>query len=254
MQEQLRLLGYACEVAIDGEQALTMWRNGQDTSAMPGRYAMLLTDCHMPNLDGFELTAAIRQSEPDGSHLPIIAITANAMQGEAERCHERGMDGYLCKPLRMHELGDMLGRWLPLAPFNTSSNLQPEDEPANTDAGSAQVDAPFAVWNPSTLTKLVGSNPAVHQRLLQKFLINAQTQCTQIETAMAADDLLTLTRVAHTLKSAARSVGALALGELCQCLENAGIAQDHVACHTDVMALPGTLAAAAQCISAYLAA
>jgi len=107
MQEQLRLLGYACEMAQDGAIALAMWH------ANPKRYALLLTDCHMPHLDGFGLTAAIRAAEPPGTRLPIIAITANAMQGEAQRCREGGMDDYLSKPLRMNELAPMLEQWLP---------------------------------------------------------------------------------------------------------------------------------------------
>jgi CheY-like chemotaxis protein len=72
----------------------------------------------MPNLDGFGLTEAIRQAEPHGTRLPIIAVTANAMQGEAQRCRERGMDDYLSKPLRMTELAPMLEKWLPAARGN----------------------------------------------------------------------------------------------------------------------------------------
>jgi CheY-like chemotaxis protein len=105
MQEQLRLLGYVCECAADGALALTLWRSG--------RFALLLTDCHMPNMDGYELTAAIRREESPGSHLPIIAVTASAMQGEDQRCRDAGMDDYLCKPLRLDELGPMLSKWLP---------------------------------------------------------------------------------------------------------------------------------------------
>jgi CheY-like chemotaxis protein len=81
--EQLNLIGYAAEAAEDGAIALKKWRTG--------RYALLLTDCHMPNMDGFELTAEIRKGETPGKRFPIIAITANAMQGEAERCRERGI-------------------------------------------------------------------------------------------------------------------------------------------------------------------
>ncbi len=103
MQEQLRLLGYRCETAADGVLALELWRSG--------RYALLLTDCHMPNMDGFELTATIRREQT--THLPIIAVTANAMQGEDRRCRDAGMDDCLCKPLRLHELGPMLSKWLP---------------------------------------------------------------------------------------------------------------------------------------------
>jgi PAS domain S-box-containing protein len=112
MQEQLRLQGYACEVAEDGALALALWQNN------PGRYALLLTDCHMPNLDGFGLTQAIRAQEPAGTRLPIIAVTANAMQGEGQRCRERGMDDYLSKPLRMLELAAMLDKWLPVSSFS----------------------------------------------------------------------------------------------------------------------------------------
>ena len=108
MQEQLRLLGYTCEIAADGAIALQMWQ------ANRRRYALLLSDCHMPNLDGFGLTQAIRLAESGGTRLPIIAITANAMQGEAQRCLARGMDDYLSKPMRMTELAAMLQKWLPV--------------------------------------------------------------------------------------------------------------------------------------------
>jgi CheY-like chemotaxis protein len=105
ISEQLHLLGYAVEIAEDGVQALKKWRCG--------RYALLLTDCHMPNMDGFELTSAIRAEESAPNRLPIIAVTGNAMQGEAQRCLAAGMDDYLSKPLRMQELGAMLSKWLP---------------------------------------------------------------------------------------------------------------------------------------------
>ena len=107
IQEQLHILGFRTEVAADGLIALEMFRSG--------RYALLLTDCHMPNMDGFELTAAIRKAEPEGTRLPIIAITANAMKGEFKHCLEGGMDGYLSKPLRLNELERTLAKWLPLA-------------------------------------------------------------------------------------------------------------------------------------------
>ena len=106
MQAQLRLLGYACDIAEDGLVAHGLWRSG--------RYSLLLTDCHMPVMDGFELTALIRQQEPAGTRLPIVAVTANAMLGESARCLAHGMDDYLCKPLRLDDLKLLLQRWLPL--------------------------------------------------------------------------------------------------------------------------------------------
>jgi PAS domain S-box-containing protein len=242
MQEQLRLLGYTCEMAEDGAIALQMWQ------ANPGRYALLLSDCHMPNLDGFGLTEAIRTTEPAGTRLPIVAVTANAMQGEAQRCRERGMDDYLCKPLRMHELRDKLEKWLP-----RSARSMAVAEPALAALVAGDVDNhALAVWNPDTLTDLVGDNPAMHRRLLGRFLTNAETQVAEITTGAAAKDTANLAGVAHTLKSAARSVGALRLGERCQSLETAGRAGDAQACSALAAGLAAEFATTAAEINGHL--
>jgi CheY-like chemotaxis protein len=102
--QQLGLLGYAGEIASDGAEALRMWRRGS--------YAMLLSDLHMPHLDGYDLVAAIRREEPEGAHLRVIALTANALRGEADRALAAGMDGYLTKPVPLATLRDVLERWI----------------------------------------------------------------------------------------------------------------------------------------------
>ena len=224
MQEQLRLLGYTCEVAEDGVQALAMWQSGHATGTP--RYALLLTDCHMPHLDGFGLTDAIRQAEALDERLPIIAVTANAMQGEAQRCRDAGMDDYLSKPLRMSELAPLLAKWLPLS---------------------------TPIWSATSLQDLVGDNPALHKRLLEKFLRSAQQQVTELLAACAVNDAPTVQAVAHPLKSAARTVGALALGELCQALETAGRAGDTAACTQLAVDLAPALHAASVKINGHLA-
>jgi len=105
IQRQLRLLGYDVELRGDGEAALEAWRQRD--------FAAIITDCHMPRMDGFQLTAAIRAEEAGGDrHIPIIALTANAMTGEAERCIGAGMDFYLAKPVEMGRLKDALDRLL----------------------------------------------------------------------------------------------------------------------------------------------
>jgi CheY-like chemotaxis protein len=224
MQEQLRLLGYTCEVAEDGVQALAMWQSGHATGTP--RYALLLTDCHMPHLDGFGLTDAIRQAEAPDARLPIIAVTANAMQGEAQRCRDAGMDDYLSKPLRMSELAPLLAKWLPLS---------------------------TPIWSATSLQDLVGDNPALHKRLLEKFLRSAQQQVTELLAACAVNDAPTVQAVAHPLKSAARTVGALALGELCQALETAGRAGDTAACTQLAVDLAPALHAVSVEINGHLA-
>ena len=230
--EQLRLLGYASEAAVDGVQAMAMWRTG--------RYALLLTDCHMPNMDGFELTEAIRQAEPAGTRLGIVAITANAMQGEAQRCLARGMDDYLSKPLRMQELAPMLHKWLPLARQYLPA--------AQADIQPTQLQ----VWDASTLGEMVGDNPALHKRLLEKFLASAEQQVQSIVLASDAGDFNAAADVAHALKSASRMVGALQLGELCEQLETAGSASDSAACQTLGANLAQTLAQARLHITEHL--
>src|SRR5262249_23277255 len=105
LRRQLNRLGYACEIAEDGIAALALWRSKA--------YALLLTDCHMPNLDGFGLTAEIRRTEAGGKRTPIVAIPANVLQGEAERCLAAGMDAFLPKPVDMATLRTTLARWMP---------------------------------------------------------------------------------------------------------------------------------------------
>ena len=243
MQAQLGLLGYTSESAEDGAVALQMWHAGLNQ-----RYALLLTDCHMPNMDGFALTEAIRQAEPHGTRLPIIAVTANAMQGEAQRCMERGMDDYLSKPLRLEELGQMLNRWLPLL-------TSPADEVQSSvpaPMGAASTDA-LSVWDAAALGQLVGDNPAMQRRLLEKFLLNAQQQVSAVVAAAAEGECAAVADVAHTLKSAARTVGAMLLGELCQAMETAGRASDAPVCTALAHDLPLAMAAAAAAIEQHLA-
>lgn len=255
MQAQLNLLGYTAEVAEDGIAALEMWRNGS--------YALLLTDCHMPNMDGFELTAAIRQAEPESIRLPIIAVTANAMQGEIQRCLDRGMDDYLSKPLRLKELKSMLDKWLPLTAEITPIarneavvafpiNHANDEIESNIRMDESLPDS-LAIWDTTTLPSLVGDNPARNHRLLEKFLHSAQEQVSAISTAALTGESGMVADIAHKLKSAARTVGAIQLGELCQQLETAGRAADKQTCGTLAEHLGKTFYAAADLIKARIA-
>ena len=108
IQRQLTLLGHAMETAEDGVQALALWR--------AGGHGLLLTDCQMPEMDGIELAHSIRAAEVaagDGTRLPIVAITANATENEAQRCLSAGMDGTLAKPVSLADLRRVLDRYLP---------------------------------------------------------------------------------------------------------------------------------------------
>ena len=204
LTRQLALLGYTADIACNGREALDWWRRGH--------YALLLTDLHMPRMDGYELTVAIRQAEAAQQHMPIIALTANALKGEARRCLALGMDDYMTKPVQLVDLKAMLGKWLPPALGSAPTGQLPR---------SVDSIAPPAV-DVRVLEALVGDELQVVAGLLQDFRIAAADAATQMRNACQADDAAELASVAHRLKSSARSVGALLLGELCEGLEEAG--------------------------------
>ena len=102
----LERLGLGADVASDGHEAV------QSYVRQP--YAVILMDCQMPELDGFEATAQIRAREGTGRRTPIVAMTASAMRGDRERCLEAGMDDYISKPITIESLYAVLERWLSL--------------------------------------------------------------------------------------------------------------------------------------------
>jgi CheY-like chemotaxis protein len=225
MLEQLRLLGYTAECAQDGEEALALWRSG--------RFDLLLTDCHMPNMDGYDLSETIRRREPAASRMPIIAVTANVTKGVKEYCLARGMDDCIAKPLRMQVLTDILLKWLP-----ASAPTKPQR---------------WTGWDPAVMPGLMGGSPAMHHRLWAKFLTTARDHVQQIAIAAAQADVCGVAGEAHKLCSSARTVGAPGLGDLCEALEAAARAGDMAACSALAQELPLVFAAAAEAIEAHIA-
>jgi PAS domain S-box-containing protein len=203
---QIEMLGFAAELADDGVEALRLWRAGQ--------YALLLTDLHMPNMDGYALAAAIRREEAQRGlalpkRIPIVALTANALRGEATRAEAVGMDEYLTKPLQMKLLKAALRRWLTQDAADSAPDEQP-DPPRAAQALDAGV-----------LKGLVGEDPEIVREFLADYRTSARRLATELHTARAANDMRQIGIIAHKLKSSSRSVGAIALGDVCAELENA---------------------------------
>ncbi|MEO7057291.1 MAG: MHYT domain-containing protein [Caldimonas sp.] len=209
---QLALLGYAAEVAADGAAALEAWQRGG--------HGLVLTDLHMPELDGYGLAAAIRAAEgaaPAAPRVPIVALTANALRDEAARVSAAGMDEYLTKPIRLAVLGAALERWLPRS--HGDDAVDPFVGQVATASTSASLSRP--VVDVEVLKSLVGDDMATVHEFLAQFLDAARVQAAEIVASSLAEDDVRVGLVAHKLKGSSRSVGAIGLGHLCAELEDA---------------------------------
>jgi PAS domain S-box-containing protein len=202
MVRQLDLLGVAADTAADGEQALAMWSTNH--------YAAVLADIHMPRMDGYELTRRIRAAEaarPGPAHTPVIAVTANAMKGEEERCLAAGMDAYLAKPLNIDWLRTTLLRWLPLDEGQDDARAAKPHDGAALDRG--------------VLTSWLGDDRDAIVSLLMKFRETAIEAERRLATSLASGDLVTVLSAAHKLKGSAQAVGANGVAAAAGLLEQA---------------------------------
>lgn len=205
---QLALAGYASEAASSGQEGLQRWRSG--------RYALLLSDVHMPGLDGYGLARAVREHEArDGlPRTPIVALTASALKGEAEACQAAGMDDYLVKPVAVARLAACLRRWLPhTAPPPGPSPALASDERAR-------------VLDGGVLRELLGDSGGDAAEVLDDFLAVTRQDLAELQSARAQGDLAGVRRQAHRIKGAAALIGALELGEAAQAVEQAAHDED----------------------------
>jgi len=212
---QLAILGIDSDSAVDGAEALSMWQSGD--------YALVLADVHMPRIDGYELTRQIRaiEAHSGAARTPIVAVTANVLKGEEQRCLSLGMDAYLSKPIGIDRLQVTLERWLSI-----------RAEPAQGEAA----DAPAAsdVLDRSILGSWLGDDAAAVRSLLQKFRDAAIDAELQVADASRRGDLAALTAAAHKLKGAAAAVGAISVGHRADSLEAAAKAGDWSRCRLEL--------------------
>jgi HPt (histidine-containing phosphotransfer) domain-containing protein len=144
--------------------------------------------------------------------MPILALTANALRGEAIRAGDAGMDEYLTKPLQLRLLKQALEKWLPSESDDSAqASARPEDVPVVAEASIVDL---------SVLKSLVGDDAEVVREVLVDYQASARRLAIELRTACTAADLRQVASIAHKLKSSSRSVGAVALGDLCADLEN----------------------------------
>ena len=182
-------------------------------------FDLVLMDCQMPVLDGYAATRRWRELEAeraDGTRLPIVAMTANAMAGDRQRCLDAGMDDYLAKPVSREQLEGCLHRWLPdrMNFVLRNAALVPPAEPAPPPPAVATARAPapsFPVLDQTMLEELREIAGDETTRIITIFLEDAPRLIGTLEKAAAVPDLDAMRDAAHTLKSSSANVGAMAL-------------------------------------------
>jgi PAS domain S-box-containing protein len=218
----LRRLGCQIDCVANGQEAVDALAHGV--------YDLVLMDCQMPVMDGFAATQRIRELEAGGrpGHLPIIALTAHAMEGDREACLSSGMDDYLSKPFNLNQLHTVLARWLPDRLEMTSADQNPETQGASDrELGQS---SPSTHLDAETLRRLqalqLPGQPSIYRRVIQRFLDTAPVLMSTLRRAVCDGDASALEWAAHSLKSSAGIVGALSLAEQFHDLEGMGRAHD----------------------------
>jgi DNA-binding response OmpR family regulator/HPt (histidine-containing phosphotransfer) domain-containing protein len=213
---QLQRLGIACELVNDGRQA---W---EVLTENPGRYGLLLTDCHMPFIDGYKLTGLIRDQELNtGKHLPVVALTANALDGEAEICRAAGMDDYLSKPTNLDTLNQMMRKWLPEAIALRVAKSGGASDTMDAEGAATAKDAAPPPIDVAALKEITGGDTTFTREMLALFRSTEANTGKKLESLARAGDAVALTENAHAARGAAQSAFAARLAALCGELETA---------------------------------
>jgi CheY-like chemotaxis protein/HPt (histidine-containing phosphotransfer) domain-containing protein len=198
----LAQLGYRADVAANGLEAL------QALEMID--YDLVLMDCLMPEMDGFEATVMIRS--PDSKvlnrNVPIIAMTANAMKGDREKCLESGMNDYLSKPVKIDELAEMLGKWLARGTDKETTASEADEQPVT-----------LPLFDESDMVDRLGDNQDFIAMILNEALQELPKQLQELRKLLTGDDSVEIRRSAHTIKGMAGNISAKALSEICQKLE-----------------------------------
>jgi PAS domain S-box-containing protein len=208
---QLEHLGYAADAVANGTEVL------EAIERIP--YDLVLMDCQMPEMDGYEATREIRKREGDSRHTPIIAMTANALDGDRERCLEAGMDDYISKPVKRETLSAAIERWT----FERKASRTPADAPGS----SQSIDASFgSVIDPSVIAELRGlqssTDPAFFNHLIDLFIEETPHRLAALGAAIACSNAEGLSHEAHALKGSSAHLGATRMDALCEILEEQG--------------------------------
>jgi CheY-like chemotaxis protein len=211
ISKQLAHFGVQADFAKNGVEALDLWLANRE-------YSLVLTDLHMPEMDGYELTRRIRGEETGSDHIPIIALTANAVTGETFEAYKAGVDLYLTKPILLDDLH------VAISTFAIDyANSGGDEIVAENRFG----DKPH--FDGKTLIAVLGDDVASVCELLEHYMQEAAGMIESILSAVTTGELRASKVLAHRLKSSSRSVGALRLGDIfaeIETMQEAATAED----------------------------
>jgi len=241
LARQLAILGMRTQMAADGQEALTLWQN-----AGLGKYALVITDCNMGNMDGYTLTRAIREIEAkEGySRIPVVAWTANSLSDAIALCHAAGMDDVLVKPCDLDKLEAILTKWVPQAQTaQTAQTAQAATElaasslatPTTTTATTASQlsltadlvrEAEVPAIDRSMLIRAMGGDEAAALELLQNFRKVLPERISKLQALLITTDFDAIEYASHQFRGTAAMVGAIMLAGICARIETAAQAGD----------------------------
>jgi CheY-like chemotaxis protein len=217
----LEAMGLCVIVAKNGQEAIQ--------KAADELFDVILMDCQMPEVDGFEATSEIRrmQSESGRTRTPIIAVTANALKGDRDQCLTAGMDEYIAKPFSSEQLHSVLSLFLqPVAAVQSGRSETPTEEHDDTDT-LPEFESPLDGKVLDGLSRLQQPGaPNIIEKVIHLYLESSRELKSRLSDAVASTNAALVRESAHALKSSSANVGALGLADLCRRLEVMGTEED----------------------------
>ncbi|MBI9076751.1 MAG: response regulator [Desulfatibacillum sp.] len=206
-------LGLQADAVSNGREAVEALCNR--------RYTLVLMDCQMPDMDGYEATRRIRsrRSRVLNPDIPVIAMTAHAMAGDRKKCLQAGMDDYLSKPVEPLALVEMIVKWIP------DAQMEDAMSPSAPVVANERGDAPLVFDKKGLLERLMDDEDLAKE-IVQAYLEDTPKKIVELRAFVKAQDLAGVSNNAHAVKGASSNIGALAMVQATKDMEQAGVSGD----------------------------
>lgn len=206
----LHNFGFEIDIAQNGQEAIDMLKN-----SLKNEYGLILMDCQMPVLDGYDATRAIRESKAGDIHkdIPIIAMTANAMRGDKEICFASGMDDYISKPIDLSLLQTVLKKWIKL------DNITNEEKSVAITTEEESEKTNDLLWDKDTILKRVGNNNSLVKKVIEAFILDIEVLVVKLKNSIDEKDTQMCKNISHSIKGIASNIAADKLSNIAKDFE-----------------------------------